>query len=172
MEETMNEELNKSDETQEAEKTVPVGEAIRYRKRAQAAEQQAEELTQQVEQLRRDQAKLSEQLQARRDEEALSSRLTEAGVTDVEAGVLLARKRMGEGDDLDAAVERLRKDKPYLFTPAASQTHPAPMKTAGVRQRPGSGPAIAHAAQQAAASGRRSDVHEYMRVRRTRIRSS
>ncbi|NLH16360.1 MAG: hypothetical protein GX455_07265 [Phycisphaerae bacterium] len=167
----MNENQSKIEETQETEKVVPVSEAIRYRKRAQAAEQQAEELSQTVEQLRREHRQLAEQLQATRNEEELSKRLTAAGVTDIEVGVLLARKRMEEDGDLDDAIERLRKDKPYLFATGLRQTSAAPKKTAGARERTGTSPTIAQAAQQAAASGRRSDVHEYMRVRRTKVRS-
>lgn len=167
----MSVEQNNLDEQQMDEKVVPVSEAIRYRKRAQAAEQQAEELTRQVEQLRREHTQLNEQLQSQRHDEELSKRLTAAGVTDVEAGVLLAHKRMDDGGDLDAAIERLRKDKPYLFATNSRETHSAPRKTAGAKERPGMSPTMAQAAQQAAASGRRSDVHEYMRVRRTRIRS-
>lgn len=167
----MNEEQDKIEEMHETEKMVPVGEAIRYRKRAQAAEQQAEQLTHQVEQLRREHMQLSERLEASRNDEELAKRLTAAGVTDVEAGVLLGRKRMGDDGDLDAAIEQLRKDKPYLFATNVRQTNSAPKKTAGAKERPGTSPTMAQAAQQAAASGRRSDVHEYMRVRRTRIRS-
>jgi hypothetical protein len=167
----MSEEQNNLDEQQVDEKVVPVGEAIRYRKRAQAAEQQAEELVRQVEQLRREHTQLTEQLQSQRHDEELSKRLAAAGVADVEAGVLLARKRMGDGGDLDAAIERLRQDKPHLFPSSQQERNSAPKKTAGAKERPGMSPTMAQAAQQAAASGRRSDVHEYMRVRRTRVRS-
>ncbi len=168
----MNEqEKDRMEEQDGTEKVVPVGEAIRYRKRAQAAEQQAEELTRQVEQLRRQHDDLSEQLASRRLDEELSPRLTEAGVTDVEAGVLLARKRLGEDGDPAAAVEQLRKDKPQFFAANRRQSGPGPNRTAGIRERADTSPTIAHAAQQAAASGRRSAVHEYMRIRRTKIRS-
>jgi hypothetical protein len=167
----MSEEQNNLDEQQVDEKVVPVGEAIRYRKRAQAAEQQAEELVRQVEQLRREHTQLTEQLQSQRHDEELSKRLAAAGVADVEAGVLLARKRMGDGGDLDAAIERLRQDKPHLFPSSQQERNSAPKKTAGAKERPGMSPTMAQAAQQAAASGRLSDVHEYMRVRRTRVRS-
>jgi len=167
----MSEEQDRVEEQDGVEKTVPVSEAIRYRKRAQAAEQQAEELTRQVEQLRREHGQLTEQLQSQRHDEEMSKRLTAAGVTDVEAGVLLTRKRMGDGGDLDAAIERLRQDKPHLFPSPQREANSAPKKTAGAKERPGTSPTMAQAAQQAAASGRRSDVHEYMRVRRTRVRS-
>ena len=167
----MSEEQSNLDEQQVDEKVVPVSEAIRYRKRAQAAEQQAEELTRQVEQLRREHTQLNEQLLSQRHDEELSKRLTAAGVTDVEAGVLLTQKRMGDGGDLDAAIERLRQDKPHLFPSHQREANSAPKKTAGAKERPGTSPTMAQAAQQAAASGRRSDVHEYMRVRRTRVRS-
>ncbi len=159
------------EERQSEEKVVPVGEAIRYRKRAQAAEQQAEEMERQIEQLRREREELTEQLRTTRDDGELSRRLAAAGIADVEAGVLLARKRLGDDGDLEAAIERLRQDKPHLFAAPLRQTTRIPTKTAGVRERTGASPTIAQAAQNAAASGRRSDVHEYMRVRRTRIRS-
>ena len=67
--------------------------------------------------------------------------------------------------DSDSVVELLRKDKGYLFgkvdsSVSSMRTLPVRDKTNGVRG------AVDKAARNAAGSGSRRDVQEYMRVRR------
>ena len=48
-----------------------------------------------------------------------------------------------EASNGNAAIERLRKDKPYLFATNSRETHSAPKKTAGAKERPGMSPTMA-----------------------------
>ena len=148
------------------ERLVPVGEAIRYRKRARSAEQEAAALEQRLEASQARNKKLEDELDEARLQSRLVSGLTTAGVNDLEAAVLLARARMKEtGGDADSVIEQLRKEKSYLFEDAAPSVVAA--KTAGVKERkPGGQSALERAAKRAASSPSRADMQEYMRVRR------
>jgi len=96
---------------------VPVSEAIRYRKRAQAAEQKLEEINQKFNAL---QTKLSEagqtisSLERRQKMDAL---LTESDSIDLEAARLLTEHAVTLMDepDIKLAIEDLKRSKPYLF---------------------------------------------------------
>lgn len=148
------------------EKTVPVSEAIRYRKRAQQAEKQAAELAETLAQERQRIATLDQQLTAAQRQQTLRDALTAAGATDLEATMLLAQSRL-EADgqaDVSAVVEQLRSDKAHLF--AAETGDAAPTKTAGLRHRTDGRGALDSAAARAARSGSRADMQEYLRTRR------
>jgi len=146
------------------DKLVPVSEAIRYRKRAQAAEQQLESLH---EALGAAQAKLSEAdqtitgLERRQKVDAL---LSEADTVDLEAARLLTEQAVSTMDeaDVELAIKDLRRHKPYLFrhrqNQAASAMGPS-MDT------PAQDPAE-HAAEQATRTGDRRDLLRYLRLRR------
>lgn len=152
------------------EKLVPVTEAIRYRRRAQAAEQQLEALHAQLEEAQTHRDELSAELSGVRRERELIEKLARAGAEDLETAALLASSRMGASrqPDADAVIAQLRKDKPHLFA-AAAPVHPAP-RTGGVRTARSDGQdLIAGRARQAAQSGSRADVHAYMRARRAFI---
>ncbi|MDY7011828.1 MAG: hypothetical protein SVV80_13925 [Planctomycetota bacterium] len=161
---------------------VPVNEAIKYRRRAQ----QAETSLQQFEQRLKDtQAQLDERLEqlaqaeSQRDElrhqiDTMQMRssaeriLHGAGVVDIETAMALLDNRGAFCEDLDAgqvqqAVDQLLQDKPILTT-----TPPAlPGKTASSRLDGfGSEARLARSAAQAAQSGNRRDVAEYLRLRR------
>lgn len=72
------------------DKTVPVSEAIRYRKRAQQAEKQLAELAESLSQARQHAAELDAQLAAQQRQQTLLETLTAAGATDLETTLLLA----------------------------------------------------------------------------------
>ncbi len=149
------------------EKMVPVAEAIRYRKRAQSAEKEAAGLTDEVARLRRTNEELSAEVRMLQADAALATALVAAGVIDLEAATLMARSRMDKEGNQDptAVVAALQKEKAWLFRPAAAT--PAAARTAGIREpRPNAQKMLEDAARQAAASGSRADVHEYMRRRR------
>lgn len=148
------------------EKTVPVSEAIRYRKRAQQAEKQAAELAETLAQERQRIAALDQQLTAAQRQQTLRDALTAAGATDLEATMLLAQSRMDADGDADAAsvVEQLRSDKAHLF--AAAPGDAAPGRTAGLRHRTDGRGALDSAAVRAARSGSRADMQDYLRTRR------
>ena len=148
------------------DRLVPVSEAIRYRKRAQAAEKEAADLATQLKTAQEANAGLQRELSGLRTEQALSAKLTEAGAVDVEAAVLIAKARMDGQDepDVDAVIEQMRQDKAYLFATSNDSVMP---RTAGAKDTQGSRPdTLQQAAKHAAASGRRNDVQQYLRIRR------
>jgi len=158
--------VSSGDEGAGGERLVPVGEAIRYRKRAQSAEQEAATLQQQLEASEEKSKQLARELDEAKHERELIASLTAAGASDLEAAVLLAKARMeGTDGDVDSVVEQLRKEKTYLFEDV--ETSGVASKTAGVRERKPSGQSVLdRAAKRAATSGSRADMQEYLRVRR------
>ena len=156
------------DEGFNGEHLVPVGESIRYRKRAQAAEQKLAELDGQLQESNERSNGLTAELEELRQDRKLSESLISAGAGDIETALLVAKKRIeaSDGDvNVDSVVESLRKDKDFLFSKndssaSSMRTLPVRDKTSGVRG------AVEKAARNAAGSGSRRDVQEYMRVRR------
>ncbi|MEO1235565.1 MAG: hypothetical protein AAFX76_02125 [Planctomycetota bacterium] len=144
------------------EKRVPVTEAIRYRKRAQSAEQQLGELHDRFGQLQRQLDESRQTIVALERRQKIDALLTDSDAIDLEAARLLTEVSVSQMDepDVDAAVSELRRQKPYLFR----------------RRSPRSGSAMAPrvetpaeeelAAERAAASGDRRDLLDYLRLRR------
>jgi uncharacterized protein YhaN len=146
---------------------VPVAESIRYRKRAQSAEKKIEALTEQLAQAKAQTAELSERLSDIQTEQKLMRQLASAGAVDLETTMLIARARMQDQDDADVTdvIEQLKKEKQFLFTAGSSGT--APTKTAGARDRVTSSQTLLErAAKKAATTGSRTDLHEYLKLRR------
>ncbi len=101
-------------------------------------------------------------------EQQLFHRLSDAGASDIESALLLAKSRLkgSQQSDMDDCIEQLRKEKSHLF---AGSSSPAaiPPKTAGVRQRADDPSSIlAEAANKAAVTGSRKDLQEYLKLRR------
>ena len=175
--------LNEAAESDGAAKLVPVAESIKYRRRAQQAEQQLQQFEQQLKELRSQLERHSEELasaEAQRDEanhRLLSTEnrftaerlLLQAGVNDLETAALLLAHRVDLNDELDSQtlqkqVEQLLVDKPFL---QARLSAALPPRTASARPPKTSLMAqLTRAAQQAAGSGNRRDVAEYLRLRR------
>jgi len=156
-------------ETSDADgaKLVPVTESIRYRKRAQSAEKKIESLTEQLAQAQQQTAKLAQQLSDIKAEQTLTKKLISAGAVDVESAVLLAKARMqGQTQaDPDSVIEQLKKEKQYLFS--RSDEVVTATKTAGAKERSTNVHAVLErAAKKAATTGNRTDLHEYLRLRR------
>jgi hypothetical protein len=148
-------------------KLVPVAESIRYRKRAQSAEKKIEELTEQLAQAKAQTAELSEQLSDIQTEQKLMRQLAAAGAVDLETAVLITKARLQDKDDVDAIgmIEQLKKEKQFLFT--SGSLSPAPTKTSGARDRvTKSQTLLERAAKKAATTGSRTDLHEYLKLRR------
>ena len=149
---------------------VPVAESIRYRKRAQSAEKKIEELTEQLAQSKAQASELSVQLSDIQTEQKLTRQLAAAGVVDLETAVLIARARLQDKDDADVTdvIEQLKKEKQFLFTVGCPG--PTPTKTAGARDRvTNSQTLLERAAKKAATTGSRTDLHEYLKLRRNFI---
>ncbi len=109
----------------EQSQLVPVSEAIKYRKRAQAAEQQVEQLTGQLEQQQERHLEVKASLDEAQLEMELTQQLAKAGVIDVEAALLLAQKKMktsdGNNSDTQQFIEALRSERPYPLISDAQQ---------------------------------------------------
>jgi hypothetical protein len=155
----------------EPERLVRVSEAIRYRRRAQAAERQVRQLAAELEsqQSARQQAE-AESARAGRQQEWTAALLQE-GTVDLEAALLLVERRLGRDDAVEAdageVIRALRRERPWLFADASAERGLA-QPTAGARGRSTSGGAVLRqAAQRAQQSGRRRDVQEYLRLRRS-----
>lgn len=153
-------------EGDEPEKLVPVTEAIRYRKRAQQAEQQLESMQQKLQSL---QSKLDEAEQTihhleRRQK--IDETLAASDPIDTEAVRLLTEQTIQQMDepDVQAAVEELRQRRPYLFHQQSGASGSA--MAARVADQPAHEPE--QAAEHAAMSGDRRDLLRYLRLRRNR----
>jgi hypothetical protein len=157
---------------QEQGRLVSVNEAIKYRKRAQGAERRSEELAVELSEAKGQIDRLTDELGTIRVEQKLLHKLTAAGVTDIEAGLLLARSRVdGDSDErIDGAIEQLKKEKQYLFGKGQPQAGGMAVRgTAGAKSAAGrsSGQVVLErAALRAANTGDRKDLQEYLRVRR------
>jgi len=164
-----------------SDKLVPVGESIKYRRRAQQAEGRLTQLEQQLTQLQGQLQTRSDELataEAQRDEArqhmtqmnnqfSVDRLLIQAGVVDMEAARLLLQNRVDLGEELEStdieqAVQQLLVDKPFLRVGSAF-----PPKSASASRGGASLTArIANAADRAVESGDRRDVAEYLRLRR------
>jgi len=148
-------------------KLVPVGESIRYRRRAQSAEKNAETLAEELTQAKTQISEMNEQLSNIQLEQKLVKKLSAAGVVDLETAVLVAKTRLtkGDGANLDGCVEQLKKEKQYLFSGNSNVT--TSKKTAGARDRQANAQTgLERAAKRAAKSGSRTDLQEYLKLRR------
>jgi hypothetical protein len=123
----------------------------------------AEQLTRANEKI----AQMSRDLDALQMEQKLTHKLVAAGAVDLETAVLVARARMdGKAPaEMDACVAQLRKEKAYLFGGPTESS--GPRKTAPVKDRGSvSATALEQAAQKAALTGSRADLHHYLKLRR------
>jgi hypothetical protein len=148
-------------------KLVPVSESIRYRKRAQSAEKKIETLTEQLTEAKSEAKKMAEQLNGIGLEQKLTHKLAAAGAVDLETTMLIAKVRMEGRDeaDLDGVIEQLKKDKQYLFAGIGGIT--TTKKTAGAKERVQDNQTILErAAKKAATTGNRTDLQEYLKLRR------
>ena len=150
-------------------KLVPVTESIRYRKRAQGAEKRVESLAEQLAQAKSEVAEMAEQLNDLQMEQKLTRKLASAGAIDIEATVLIAKAKI-EGNAeayLDGVVEQLKRERQHLFTEPNIATA---RKTAGARDKAqGARTVLEKAAKKAATTGNRTDLQEYLRLRRNFI---
>ncbi len=112
-------------------------------------------------------ARMSRDVDELQLEQKLTHKLAAAGAVDLETAVLVAKARLDgkSGADLDGCVAQLRKEKAYLFGPLAETA--APRRTAPAKDRmPPSSTALEQAAQKAAQTGSRADLHHYLKLRR------
>jgi hypothetical protein len=152
-------------------KLVPVAESIRYRKRAQSAERKIEILAEQLREAKSEAKKMAEQLSSIEVEQKLTSKLAAAGTVDLETAVLIAKARIEGGDDadLDGVIGQLKREKQYLFADKSDGAVTL-RKTAGIKDRmQNSQTILERAARKAATTGNRTDLQEYLKLRRNFI---
>jgi chromosome segregation ATPase len=148
----------------EQDKLVPVTEAIRYRKRAQAAEQQLGDLQAQLNEAQQRFEQAEQTIDSLERRQRIDALLAEADAIDVDAARLLTEAAVQTMDEPDVAeaVQDLRRHKPYLF-------HPDSTSSDGLALAPqieGNDDPLAQAAEQAQHSGDRRDLLRYLRLRR------
>jgi len=126
-------------------------------------------------------AQMSRDLDELQVEQKLTHKLAAAGAVDLETAVLVAKARLAdrvsahtttEGErgrspyeEVDGCVAQLRKEKAYLFggptqTAGSRRTVPAKDRIAAGQA------ALEQAAQKAARTGSRADLHHYLKLRR------
>ncbi|MDD5064715.1 MAG: hypothetical protein PHQ35_08175 [Phycisphaerae bacterium] len=148
-------------------KLVPVAESIRYRKRAQSAEKKIETLTEELAEAKSQTSEMTKELSSVKLEQKLIHKLAAAGAIDVEAAALIAKAKIGEDTeaDLDGVIGQLKKEKQYLFSGTGSAV--TAKKTAGAKDRTQNSQTILErAAKKAATTGNRTDLQEYLKLRR------
>ncbi len=147
----------------DADKLVPVSEAIRYRKRAQTAEQQLGELRDRFTQLQAQLDSSQDTITSLERRQKIDALLTNSDAIDLEAARLLTEISVSQMDepDVSAAVSDLRRQKPYLFRhrPRVNDSAMAPRVDLPAAQ-------ASAAAERAAATGDRRDLLDYLRLRR------
>lgn len=146
-----------------AERLVPVTQAIRYRKRAQAAEQQLAAAQERLDQMRAQLDEAQDAVTALERRQKIDALLADAEAVDLEAARLLTEAAVADmtEPDVAAAVADLRRHKPYLFRRRGSGA-----LTQAARPAAEASDDAQLAAHQAAATGDRRDLLRYLRLRR------
>ena len=152
--------------TDTPQRLVPVTEAIRYRKRAQTAEQQLEALKGQLQDSQVELEQARQSLTALDRRQRIDQILAESDAIDLEVARLLTEAAVADMDepDIKLAIEDLQRHKPYLFRHRNNGSTTGSAMTA--RPRDGLNTTTQHAARQAAATGDRRDLLKYLRLRR------
>jgi len=112
-------------------------------------------------------AQMSRDLDELQLEQKLTHKLAAAGAVDLETVVLVAKVRLGgkAQTDIDGCIAQLRKEKAYLFGGPTETT--VPRRTAPVKDRVAISQAtLEQAAQKAAQTGSRADLHHYLKLRK------
>ncbi len=146
-----------------SDRLVPVSEAIRYRKRAQTAEQELGDLKGQFQDVKVELEQARQAMSHLERRQAIDEILTDAETVDLGVARLLTETAvtMMDEPDIRLAIEDLRRHKPYLFHKRRSDASVMP-----ARHRDGPGYRAEEAAERAAVSGDRRDLLKYLRLRR------
>ena len=114
---------------------------------------------------------ISRELDNLKTEQQLTQKLAAAGVVDLEAAVLITKARIkgSEQADVDSVIEQLKREKQYLFGNERTMSL-MPRSTSGARERGAAGHVVlGRAAKKAASTGNRTDLQEYLKLRRNFI---
>ena len=172
--ETATETMTQSDSetaiTNESGHVVPVTEAIKYRKRAQAAEGQLEQLSDQLNELEKEQTNTQTLLKNALLEQEMMTELVKAGTMDIEVAMLLAKQKLASCGDQEQntqkIIQQLQQERPSLFANNSGVNLGGP--TFGARSPNGGHVTkLKRLAEQVTHSGNRKDMQEYLKLRRT-----
>ena len=183
MSEQLKEHSEQEDPQNGAPRLVTVAESIKYRRRAQQAENRLQEFEQSLAELQAQLEERNDELataEAQRDEmqhrlnvaenRTLAERmLSESGVVDLETASMLLSKRVDLGaavdrDALARSVEHLILDKPFLRK--GTNVSLPPTSASAKPSQPSPAARLTEAAERAVRTGDRKDVAEYLRLRR------
>ena len=144
------------------DKLVPVTEAIRYRKRAQQAEQALGDTQTQLAETQSALHEATETIEHLERRQRIDSLLAESEAVDLETVRLLTEQAVAGMDEPDVklAVDDLKRHKPFLFRRAS---WPGGMPER-LPEEPE--PVLEAAASRAIQSGQRRDLLAYLRLRR------
>jgi len=147
------------------EKAASVTESIRYRRRAQAAERELEQLKSAYEQVRQSLDETKQTLEAVERRRRVDELLIDSETIDLEAARLLTEAAIEAMDepDVEAAVSELRRRRPYLFRRSERSGGGA---MSGKSRGANGGSGLDEAARAAVGSGDRRDLLRYLRMRR------
>ena len=148
--------------TPDTDKSVPVAEAIKYRKRAQQAEQQVGDLQAQLDANQAALDDAQQQLRAMQRQSLIDQQLAQQDAIDLEAARLLIEQADVDDDALPDAVQQLRDTRPHLFRTRPVQDH----RAMPAHESPDSEDDSLHAATRAARTGNPKDLLQYLRLRR------
>ncbi len=154
------------DDQEQHERLVPVSEAKKYRKRAQAAEKILEDFK--VELAEKDEA-LQKQRQTIADmqrQRLIDELLVDSEAFDLETTRLLTEMALSEmaEPDVEQAVAQLRKRKPFLFRSTARGA--TALSPKAENNQTSLARSMEHAAAEAHSSGNRTALLRYLRLRR------
>jgi hypothetical protein len=110
---------------------------------------------------------MAKELSSIRVEQKLTHKLAAAGAIDIETAVLIAKAKIETETeaDLDGVIQQLKKEKQYLFSGTGAAA--TAKKTAGAKDRMQNNQTILErAAKKAATTGNRTDLQEYLKLRR------
>ncbi len=148
------------------ERLVPVSEAKKYRKRAQAAEKILEdfkvELAEKNEALRKQRQTITDM----RRQRLIDELLVDSEAIDLETTRLLTEMALSEMEepDVEQAISQLRLRKPFLFRQTARNA--AALSPKAENDQTSLARSMEHAAAEAHSSGNRMALLRYLRLRR------
>ncbi len=170
----MSEELRQNETLEttgsEQERLVPVTEAIKYRKRAQTAEQELSSLEKSLQESNEKLLQSQRKLECLQFEQTLNEQLNQAGATDYHVVKLLAKEKLhssnSEQPDVSEIIEQVRQERPQLFADQTMNNDDLLAKpTAGIPPQAAS--RASTLIQLANKAGRsRKDMQEYLKLRR------
>lgn len=143
----------------------PPNDDTRWRQRALAAESAADELRASLEQARAQIAEANEALNSCETKRAIDAALFETDALDLETARLMTEAAVAQMPERDvaAAIDELRRSKPFLFRSASPG---APVSTQSARADAAAGIDLSGALEEAAVTGDRAALLRYLRLKR------